>query len=191
MLITLLVLLASLVVLLAVPIDVVFAVRRGEKFRGRVTIGWLFGVVRVPLRPGRARSKPKKPKPAPARRVRRGGRKVTVMLRSEAFFAHVMRFLLRLAARIHIRRLRLHLRLGLDDPADTGRLWGMVGPLAWAAPVPAGTDLAIEPEFTGASFRVDGEGAVRIVPIGLLATLIGFALSPVTWRALRASGTSR
>ena len=44
---------------------------------------------------------------------------------------------------------------------------------------------------TGEAFQIDGEGAVRIVPFEILATLIAFALSPVTWRALRAAGTGR
>lgn len=190
MLITLVALLVGVAALLAVPIDVVFAVQREEKFQGHLTIGWLFGVVRIPLRPAHRRARPEKAKPG---RADRGPRRsvVSVVLRSEGFLARVLRLLGRLATRIYIRRLRLHVRLGLDDPADTGRLWGVVGPLAWAVPVPAGADVAIEPEFSGAVFRFDGEGAVRIVPIEILATVIAFALSPATWRALRARGTGR
>lgn len=184
-------LLFGLVALLAVPVDVVFAVQRDERFEGRVTIGWLFGVVRIPVRPAHARAKPKKAKRARAHRVPRRGHNVSAMLRSEGFLGRLVSLFHHLATRIHIRRLRLHVRLGLDDPADTGQLWGIVGPLAWAVPVPAVADVAIEPEFTGAVFRFDGEGAVRIVPIEILATLTAFALSPVTWRAFRARGTGR
>lgn len=191
MLIPLVALLVGLVALLAIPIDVVFAVQRDERFEGRVTIGWLFGLARVPVGPPHARAKPKKAKPARVHRGPHRPHKVSAMLRSEGFLRRLVRLLRRLAGRIHVRRLRLYLRLGLDDPADTGQLWGVVGPLAWAAPVPTGADLAIEPEFTGATFQFNGEGAVRIVPIEILALLIAFALSPVTWRALRAPGTGR
>lgn len=191
MLTALVALLVGLVALLAVPIDVFFAVQRDEKFQGRVTIGWLFGAVRVPVLPAKGRVKPEKPRRARSRRSPRPSHKVAAMLRSEGFLSRLVRLVRRLASRIHVRRLRLYLRLGLDDPADTGRLWGMVGTWAWAVPVPASADLVIEPEFTGEAFQIDGEGAVRIVPFEILATLIAFALSPVTWRALRAAGTGR
>lgn len=191
MVITLVALLLGLVAVLAVPIDVVFAVQREDRFKGRITIGWLFGAVRIALPPAHARAKQVKARRSQAQRGSRIGHKVSAVLRSEGFLGRVLRLFRCLATRIRVRRLRLHVRLGLDDPADTGRLWGIVAPLTWAAQVPAGADLAIEPEFTGADFRFDGEGAVRIVPIELLATLIAFALSPVTWRALRARRRGR
>jgi len=49
----------------------------------------------------------------------------------------------------------------------------------------------VSPDFTGEAFHVIGEGAVRIVPIEIIATVLAFALSPVTWRALRALGTGK
>lgn len=178
--------------LLAIPVDVAFNVQREEKIAGRVTIGWLFGLVRIPLRPEEGVKARPAPAPKPARRTRaRRGLHVGAMLRSQGFLARLTRLLGRLWGGIHIRRLRLQVLLGLDDPADTGRLWGMVGPLALVVPVPAGADLAIQPEFSGAAFQIDGEGAVRILPIEIIATLLAFALSPVTLRALYALGTGR
>ena len=196
MLVALVTLLLGVVVLLAIPIDVAFVVQRKESLQGRVTVGWLFGLVRIPVRPAPVVAKsrpPRQPKAqrARARRAPRRRRHVWAMLRTEGFLARVLRLVRGLIGRLHIRRLRLHVRLGLDDPADTGRLWGVVGPLAWAVPAPAGGRVAIEPDFTGASFRVDGVGTIRIVPIEIVATLLAFALSPVAWRALRALSTGR
>lgn len=184
-------LLIGVVLLFAVPIDVAFVVRRDERLRGRVTVGWLFGLVRISVYPASsaARARPSR-RPSgqivKRHRKRRRARNVGSMLLSEGFLARVLRLLHRLLSRIHVRRLYVHIRLGLDDPADTGRLWGMVGPLVCVVPTPATGTVAIEPDFTGEAFHVDGEGAVRIVPIEIIVTLLAFALSPITWRALRA-----
>lgn len=184
-------LLVGVVAVLAIPVDIAFTLQREEKLQGRVTIDWLFGLVRIPVRREDNKARPTPP-PQKARRTRvrrdlHGG----AMLRSKGFLARLLRLLRRLWGCIHIRRLRLHLLLGLDDPADTGQLWGVIGPLALLIPVPARAELVIQPEFTGAVLQIDGEGAVRILPIEIIATLFAFALSPVTLRALYALGTGR
>jgi hypothetical protein len=189
-------LLLGVVLLFAVPIDVAFVVRREEKLEGRVTVGWLFGLVRIPVAPASSPSPAVTPHPVERKRAkRRPGKRRTrhvwSMLRTEGFPGRVFRLLRRLLARVHIRRLHLQVRLGLDDPADTGRVWGVIGPLICTAPTPKGSSVAIEPDFTGEAFHVIGEGAVRIVPIEIIATVLAFALSPVTWRALRALGTGK
>jgi hypothetical protein len=180
---------------MAIPVDLNFTLQREDTFQGRASIGWLFGLVRIPLQPrdkkARQPKKPQKKKKAERRRSRRDGLHVSAMLRSQGFLSRLIRLLRRLRGCIHIRQLRLQVLMGLDDPADTGQLWGIVGPLTLALPVPAGANVAIQPEFTGATFQVDGEGSIRIVPIEIIGTLIAFAFSPVTLRALYALSTGR
>jgi len=176
----------------AVPVDLDFTVRRDEKFQGHASVGWLFGLVRIPLQPTNKgnRQKPQKKK-AERSRSQRDELHVAAMLRSPGFLSRLIRLLHHIRGCIHIRQLRLQVRLGLDDPANTGQLWGIVGPLALAVPVPAGADVAIQPEFTGATFQIDGEGAIRIVPIEIIGILIAFTLSPTTLRGLYALGKGR
>ncbi len=70
----------------------------------------------------------------------------------------------------------LRLRLGLDDPAETGMLWAAVGPLtAWT---PARLDVA--PVFPGPAFELTSRGCVRIIPAQVLGLVAGLALSPAT-----------
>lgn len=196
MLLGLLVLLTAVLLLLAVPIDLAFVVRRDEELVGRLTVGWLFGLVRIPVRPATsaAASTPlrgNEPPRAKSRRRPRRRRHVWAMLHTEGFPTRVMKLMRRLLGRVHIRRLRLHVRLGLDDPADTGRLWGLLGPLVCAAPAPARASVAIEPDFTGETLWIDGQGKLRIIPLEIIATVVAFALSPVTWRALYALNVRR
>jgi hypothetical protein len=188
-------LLLIIIAVMTVPVDLEFTLQREETLQSQIIIGWLFGLVRIPLhsreKGARQPKKPQKKKKPKRSRSWRQGLHVGAMLRSQGFISRLIRLLSRLRGCIHIRQLRLLVRLGLDDPADTGQLWGIVGPLTLAIPVPARADVAIKPEFSGAIFQVDGEGAFRIVPIEIIGTLIGFAFSPVTLRALYTLGTGR
>jgi len=179
-------LLASLLALLAVPVDVDFVVQRqAGKQQGGVTLVWLFGLVR--LRPGkpktRARARPARRKVG-WRRTRRGTRRLIALLRVEGFGWRLLRLAQELLRRIHVRELDMQVRLGLDDPADTGRLWAVVGPLAAMLASLSNTRVAVEPAFTAEALDIDGKGGIRIIPVQLLWVLLVFALSPDTRRAL-------
>ena len=80
------------------------------------------------------------------------------------------------------------MRLGLGDPADTGRLWAIVGPLSVAAQGIRSARVRVEPAFMEAVLEFDARGRMRLVPVQFLALAIGFALSPPSvraWRTLR------
>lgn len=106
------------------------------------------------------------------------------VLRTEGFVARVWRLLRDLLQRIQVQDLSLEARIGLDDPADTGRLWGFVGPLVAVLPLPSAANVAIAPDFQAQTFEFSSEGQIRLVPIRLLWTALLFLLSPVTLRAL-------
>jgi hypothetical protein len=183
--------LASLLALLTVPVDLAFSVQRHDgRQEGSGTLGWLFGLVRLRLgKPKvRAQAKPECPKIKRRHRKRGGARHIMAMLRIEGFGWRLLRLAQDLLRRIHIRDLSLEVRLGLDDPADTGRLWAVVGPLSAILTLPPVTRVAIEPEFTSEVLEVDGKGRIRIIPIQLLFVILVFVLSPSTLRALYTMG---
>jgi hypothetical protein len=179
--------LASVLALLAIPVDLAFSVQRHEgRQEARGTLGWLFGLVRVRLGgpKERVRAKPERPRPRRRRRGRVRTRRATAMLRVEGFGWRLLRLARDLFRRIHIRDLSLEVRLGLADPADTGRLWGVVGPLIAMLPSSLVTRLAVEAEFTREALEVEGKGSIRIIPVQLLFVMLVFVLSPSTLRAL-------
>jgi hypothetical protein len=90
-----------------------------------------------------------------------------------------------LLAAIRLRDLGLHLRLGLGDPADTGRLWAVVGPLSAASRCLRSADVRIEPAFDEPVLDFDAHGDAELVPLRLLALGLAFALSPASIRAWR------
>ena len=85
----------------------------------------------------------------------------------------------------HARNLFLRLRIGLGDPADTGRLWAVIGPIAGMAQNFRSAALRIEPEFMDPAFEVESHGQFRLVPIQFIAMTAAFMLSPTMLRAWR------
>ena len=175
---------ALVVLLLAVPLAVAFRFDGLKRLGGQLRIGWLFGLVRfrvsVPgggTRPASKRKKVAKP--------RGEGGAVFAVLRQAAFRGRVYRLVKDLLRAAHLREFRLRLRLGLGDPADTGRLWALAGPLNAAAQNLRDAEVVIEPEFAEPALEFEACGRLRLVPLQLLAIVIGFALSPVSIRAWR------
>ena len=200
--------LLALVALLAAPVDLAFRLERAAPLAGEVTVRWLLGLVRVrvpipaaPKAPGRAGGEAQGERPAEVetrpeggteaarRRARREARRrpgrIVDVLRQEAFRERAWRLGRDLARAVRVRRLRLWLRLGLDDPADTGLLWAVMGPLGAVALGLRGAEVRIEPEFAEAAREFQAEGRILIVPLQVLALAAAFALSPPSMRAWR------
>jgi hypothetical protein len=177
------------VLLLALPIGVAFRVEGIETFFGEITIRWMFGLVRFRVRIPDINKPPREPKATKVRvkpDKRNGRPQVLGLLRQAAFRRRVYRLATDLVDATHLRQLRLRLRLGLGDPADTGRLWALVGPLNAAAQNLRGADVQIEAEFMDPVFEFQADGLVLLIPLQLLILAIGFALSPASIRAWRA-----
>jgi hypothetical protein len=179
--------LAALLVLV-VPIDLSFRFHGVEALEAQVAIGWLFGLIHRPVRlTGNAR----RARPSDAQ-AKRGGRRthLAFMLRQAAFRRRLIRLAGDLFRAARFRDLGLRLRLGLGDPADTGRLWALVGPLTAAAGRLPNAQISIEPEFIDTALEFDLRGRIVIVPLRVLALVIAFALSPPSiraWRSIRGS----
>ena len=184
--------LAVLLVLLAVPVDLAFQLERAETVRGRISIRWLLGLVRfgIPV-PGHAqprtqsRKKSKAKKPRSKRRGKGKGINAIAVLRQAAFRRRAYRLVRDLIRAMHPRQLRLSMRLGLGDPADTGCLWAFVGPLGAAAQNLRNAQVQIEPEFMDATFQFNAHGQLRFIPLQFLLLIVMFALSPSSIRAWR------
>jgi hypothetical protein len=87
--------------------------------------------------------------------------------------------------------LHLHVRLGLDDPADTGCLWAFMGPLGAGLTSLRAVELTIEPDFIEATLDIDARGRLVLVPLQLLWSLLmlAAALGVVAARQRMARGS--
>jgi len=183
------VLLALLIVLLAIPLTIVFSIHRNQVTQGLIRFGWLFGLVRFQLtlphdsgdkteagstaRPG----KQVKAGSTQPRKKKRNVQGLFDLLRQPIFRRRTMQFIRDVLAATHARDLFFRLRVGTGDPADTGRLWAIIGPLAGLLRSIKTVDAYIEPEFMEPLLEIETRGRFRLVPIQFIVLLIGFLLS--------------
>ena len=182
---------------LAVPVDLEVA-RPGGGLPTSVRVGWLGGRVAWEPVPGTeqpAEADEEEPAPPeageeeePSGRRGPGVRRALAALRTPGLAPAAGRTLARLGAAVRLRRATATVRL--PDPADTGRLWGLVGPGAAALPADWRTRLDLRPDFSPGEPEVTGRLTARLVPLRLVASVVAFVLSPAVlragWRAARA-----
>lgn len=177
-----------LVGLLAIPVGLEFRVTWNETFEDDVRLRWAFGLVRVriPLTGARNRAGGE-PASEPSARTgaRTGGRAFLRAARDRALRQRIGRFLGDLWRAARKRDLRLRVRIGLGDPADTGRLWSVLGPLdGMLASLPQLT-VEVEPDFVDSTLSLNANGSVEIVPLRLACLGAALLVSPSVWRGLR------
>lgn len=176
-----------LIALLAIPMNIGFSAALDapdQPFRMGARLRWAFGFIDVPLQKKKPLTTRRKSPPKPQRKKQRRSRfKPSRLLANPAFWERTKRLLGRLMRAVHWHAFRLHARFGLDDPADTGRVFGAVGALA-AVLVPSRADVTIDPVFEGPALTLQSEGEIRFVPLRVIGILLGFGLSPATWRVL-------
>ena len=177
-----------LVLLLSVPIDLSFSLEKKERFRSRVRIGWLFGLVGKNLGGGENGKEPKeeeKPKKQ-GRRGKRSPRRFLAAIRTRGLPGHSLRFARRMLRAIRVRELNVGLQIGLGDPAETGQLLGLVSPVTASVGAIPGVQMSVKPDFYEETLRGYCNGSVRIYPIRMVPPMILFALSLTSFRGLKA-----
>lgn len=183
------VILLGVVVLLAMPLGIDFAFDNEQAGRNRVTLA-LFSFIKIPLPTQFGKSSDDKrmaerPKSNTERTASRRGSSRSISLMRNADFRHrLWKFIGRLFRSIRINALDVQLRMGLEDPADTGRLWGLMGPLSVMLSQVKTANVCIEPDFTNKLFFLRSYGRIRIIPLRVIATTLLFILSPYVIQTL-------
>jgi hypothetical protein len=177
-----------LLLLLAVPVDVVFSVEKDTDFRTRVRVGWMFGLIGRDIGAGK---KPGKKREAEKKKGRRSIRPLIAIVRTRGFVPRASRFLRSALRLMKVRELTIDFRVGLDSPADTGMLFAALAPATAFAQFFTPLDIRLTPDFTEEILEGRARGDLRVVPLVLLALAVRFALSLTTLRAVRAMRAAR
>lgn len=151
---------------------------RTAPLRGRVELRLLAGnAPAIPIPLGRSRK--------PGGRKRKHGRKEAprkgTSRRGRPLPAGILDLVFGILAAIRFRRFRVAGRIGLDDPADTGMLWGHLAPFVYGLSAP-GREIEVSPDFSGPCFDLEARGDIAILPIRLLRAGAAFG-----WANLRAA----
>jgi hypothetical protein len=186
------------VLLLAIPVNLVFTLKKDGIWRGRIVVYWLFGLTHKTIRPGREETRRRsrrrrslrKPIVSIGRQLVRRRRYLFSILRSEGFMRQVVYLIRDLLRSLRPRRFRLQCVMGLEDPADTGRVMGMLAPLrVFTKKMAFGQDsnvaIQVTPDFSGPRFTGHCCASVQFVPLKLIGLFMGFLFSPPVFRAAK------
>lgn len=185
-------LLAVVLVLLAVPVDVRGRMAAEAALSWSVQIRWLFGLLRferssAPRRPAeRAPAVPTEAALAGGR-GRRAGRGPPRFIAEPAVWRRALRLLRSSLRGLTLRRVDAQVRFGLDDPADTGCLYGMLVPALMLVQSRTSGRVAVAPDFERAGLAGRAAAELRIVPLRVLAPVASFGVwfGLHTWRKRR------
>ena len=193
MLIGTVIFLSLIVLLLAMPVTLTYQLFWKQTLSANVRLNWAFGLVRTDVSPDLAKSDKSKAAPEKAgRRAKSKGKKTNYLaaLRQPSFRRRIVRFLSDVWRAINKKNLRLLVRVGLGDPADTGQLWAVIGPLSGIFACLRDIRIAVEPDFLDATLEVDSSGTIRLIPLQLVVLVLGLLVSPPVWRGIMLMRTS-
>ena len=180
----------AVLLLLSTPVDLAFSYKRGEGSRSWMRIVWLFGLIGKELG-GEKKSREKKPEEMKAKKGQSSFRGPLAVFRARGFSGGLLLLARRLVRSVQVRDVDVEFRVGTGDPAETGLLFAIIGPSLALAQSRFSPNIRIEPNFVEETFEGHARGTVRVYPIKLIPLLLAFALSPATFRGLRALRRAR
>jgi hypothetical protein len=172
---------------LSVPVDLLFDFRTSRDREAVLRAEWLFGLVGKSLLPRKKFGKPRKAK-KPRKGKRRDLRTLLsyfALVRTRGLATEFLRFVRRMVGSLHIRQVNADLRFGLDDPADTGIVYGALWPVLFLPAMSSSTTLRMEPVFDSPTFEAAFQGKVRVFPAEMLANIVRFVFSPAGLRLIK------
>ena len=186
----LLAILLLVVVLLSLPLEVRFDAKWPNAQGNQADLRWAFGLVSVDLARTDVERGEARPSAAPGESVDEGEPRSQNRARVRALFGdsvlrrRLWRFVRDCWHAVRKDDVRVECRIGLAEPADTGMLWGVLGPISGGLQSVSDCDILLAPEFSGESFQCAAEGRLKVYPIQLGGLFAGLLASPRLWRAL-------
>ncbi len=165
------------ILILSIPIELAFDTSRpGAKAR----VGWAFGLLWKDV--GGGKKKPKRPK----KKKRRSGTKAFLdFLATRGSVSGLLKLARRMTGGIRVKQMDAHLRMGLDDPADTGMLYSVLLPILIPLNYIVSSNVQMELCFEEAILDFTGQGHVRVVPAQMIWAVLLFGISPAGLRVIR------
>ena len=124
------------------------------------------------------------------RRLVRRRHDLLAIVRTQGFMRQVIYLVRDMLRSLRPRRFRVQFVIGMDDPADTGRMMGMLAPLrvlAGKRTIGKDSNVSIQviPDFSGPRFKGYGCASVQFVPLKMIGLFLGFVISPPVFRAAK------
>jgi len=181
--------LAGLIILvLCVPLDATLNIDTFGRPKFRLSLVWLFGLISKELSRKKKRPEEKreitKEKPKKKRGI--GFNTILKILRSKGLLRRLKGLVRDVFGQLKIRELGVNLKLGLDNPADTGFLFALIGSTTPFLNLPSQYQISVQPSFYDeAVFEGYLRGALRLQPIKLVGPFMKFVFSLAVFRVVK------
>lgn len=164
-------------ILLSIPVDLGFYLKKDERLEYRAELCLLFGLVTIDMiKQDRKTGKSTLPK----KQKKEKNLHLSSLAESKRFIERLMRLVRDLFHDLQIKELRMHWHFGLGDPSDTGMLLGLLQPvlLPWG-------NATLSADFQEAVLEGYCKGQLRIFPIRILGYILAFLFSGETIRVIK------
>ncbi len=181
--------LAGLIILaLCVPLDATLNIDISGRPKFRLRLIWLFGLISKEL--GRKKKTPKEKKTPPKKKPEKkrgiGFRSILRILRTKGLLREIKDLVRDILSQFKIRELVVNLKLGLDDPADTGLIFALIGSATPFLNLPSRYQIRVQPSFSDeAVFEGYLRGVLRLQPIKLVWPFMRFVFSLAALRVVK------
>ena len=173
-----------ILIVFSIPVDMAFDVGGPGAARWRMRVGWLFGLLGKEF--GRRGKKPKERAPKPKKKKRRlSAKPFPSLLATKGVARGLLKLSRRILSGVRVRHLDARLRIGLDDPADTGMLYSALWPVLVPLTYNSSAKVRMELSFEEPALDLTARGRIRVFPIQMVWFVLLFALSPAGLRAVK------
>ena len=171
-----------ILLVISIPVDMAFDVGWPGAARSRMRVGWLFGLLGKEF--GRTREKPKE-RASKRKKKKRSAKPFLSLLVTKGVARGLLKLSRRILSGVRVRHLDAHLRIGLDDPADTGMLYSALWPVLVPLTYNSSAKVRMELSFEEPALNLTARGRIRVFPIQMVWYVLLFALSPAGLRAMK------
>jgi hypothetical protein len=177
--------LAGLTILvLCVPLDVAFNIDMSGKPEFKLRLVWFFGLISKEL--SRENKKPEAKRKITKEKRRIWFRTTLRILRTKGMPRQLKDLVKDILGQLKIRELGVNLKLGLDNPADMGLVFALMGATTPFLRLPSQYQIRVQPSFYGeAVFEGYLQGVLRLWPITLVWSLLRFIFSLAAFRVVK------
>jgi hypothetical protein len=169
-----------IILILCVPLDAALSMDVSGRPKFRLRLVWLFGLISKEV----SREK-KKPEEKLKKKRGIGFRNTLKILRTRGLPGQLKDLVKDILSQPKIKDLVANFKIGLDNPADTGLLFALIGATTPFLRLPSQYQITVQPSFDKAVFEGFSYGHVRLRPIKLVGPFIRFVFSLAALRVVK------
>lgn len=172
-----------LIIALLIPLKVNFSYQLEQTLSFKLRLAWLFVSIQKEYPSKKKKIKAKKPPKAKKVRFKRLAFKPFLsLIKDHKLRQHLFHYFKRVIRSLRFHSGKFYLHLGLDDPADTGWVSGMIIPVFLHMQRQHVLDMRYDPDFSQPILESEGQSVFEIHLLTLLISTFFFTLSPHTFK---------